>query len=240
MKPYAFVLTGLVWANGAAAQDPTPPCLAQLRDDSRVQSLLEKLPFDVTKGQPLEVLANKTKPTAQEKTALSYFAAEGERCLDLGDEWREKNYPAAAMALLRTYRVELLSALAELYAGNMTFGDVAKFRAKQTSDLKNSLETVVREVQAQREAAEKQRDAAASQESRLNEQREAIAQQQRFAQQQAAQQQEEARRQAALQFLMNRPAYQPNQLQPYQMPPLPRSQTTNCVVNGNQVNCNSR
>lgn len=66
----------------------------------------------------------------------------------------------------------------------------------------------------------------------------------RAASAQLEQQQEaenEARRRAAIQMLGSRPAYQPYQLQPYQMPNSPPSPPTNCTsyVSGGQLitNC---
>lgn len=238
MNKINATIFALFFCNLAFAQNPSSPCLAQLKEDPKVQVLWEKLPFDVTKGQPLEVLANNSKPTSKEKAALSFFASEGERCLDLGAEWRQQNYPPAIISLFNTYRVEMVSALADLYAGKTTYGELAKFRAKRTADLQNSVDVVVRDLEIQRAANEKQRREAAAQESQAQkqaqEQRDAIAQQQRFSEQQAQQQQEESRRQAALQFLRNQKPYQ---VPLYQMP-IP--QTTNCTAFGNQMNCTTR
>ena len=225
----AFLLS--VSAGGFAwAQDPSTACLAELKADSRLSPIEGKVPFDVTKGQSLEVLANKAKPNEQEKAALSYMASEGERCLELGTEWRQKNYPSEINALMTTYRVEIVSALADLYAGNITYGELAKFRAKQAADLKNQVEVVAARVEQIRRMDARRLEEAATQQQderrRAEAQREAI-----------ARQDEENRRQAALQILLNRRAYQPTPLQPYQMP-VP--QTTNCSAYGNQLSCTTR
>lgn len=223
------------------AQDPALPCLLQLKDDPQVQALLLKMPFDVTKGQPLEVLANKSKPTAKEKAALSYFASEGEKCLDLGSEWRKQNYPAQLNSAMTSYRVDLLSGLADLYAENITYGELAKRRAKMAAELSIKVDSVIQEVKAQRQANEKSRLEAIAQQNQADREAErrraAIAQQQMFARQQAEEQQEEARRQGLLQLLMNQRQAQPYQVQPYQIP-VPK--TTNCFTYGNQVNCTTR
>ena len=123
----------------------------------------------------------------------------------------------------------------------MTFGDFAKVRDKEFTELRNKITFEVQQVQAQREvekrkqeqearSAEDQRQANAI---RRTEQAEA---QRRYAEQQAMQA-DESRRQAALQFLLNQRQAQPYQVQPYQMQ-VPR--TTNCNTFGNQTNCTTR
>ena len=58
------------------------------------------MPFDIRKGQSLEVLASKGKASPKDKAALSLFTAEGERCFTAGSEWRQKNYPPAVVNLM--------------------------------------------------------------------------------------------------------------------------------------------
>ena len=156
--------------------------------------------------------------------------------------------------MFNTYRVDLVAALADLYAGQLTFGDVAKFRAKQTADLRNSVAAIEQGLQAKRAAEVQARQDAAAQKAkedaqsnaqlaaierqRAAEQRQLEAQQmyarqQEYARQQAMQQQqEEARRQAALMILLNQ-----RPIQPYQIPLPPNPTTTNCYAIGNQWTC---
>lgn len=230
MRKIAVATLGVFGYGLVIAQDPSTACLAELRADSRIQAIEQKVPFDVSKGQPLEVLASKAKPNNEEKAALSFLASEGERCFDLGSEWRQKNYPPEVNALMTTYRVEMVSALADLYAGNITYGELAKFRAKQVADLKNNVDAIAAKAEAKRVAkAQHQQELAAQQQQE---------QQQAQAQREAnIRQEEEARRQAALQLLLNRQPYQPYVQQPY-LVPVP--QTTNCTAFGNQLRCTTR
>lgn len=232
MKRLAQGVFSSVLCFAAYAQDPSAACLEQLRNDPRYLPVAEKVPFDVTKGQPIELLASTAKPNAAEKAALSFLATEGERCYELGDRWRTENYGPEISGYMLTYRVDLVSAMADLYAGKITFGDLAKFRAKQMAELKSKVDLAVARVKASRDAAQ-QAAAARQQEedARLRQYQEA-----------QARQAEESRRQAALMLLMNRPQLQAPRLQPYVMPvPAPR-QSTNCTsyVTGNQLHttCN--
>lgn len=244
MKNYIVLLGGIFLAFHTLAQDPTIQCATELKADSRVQILADKLVFDETKWQSLEVLANKSKPTAKEKIALSVFAAESERCLELGADWRLKTYPAAINTLINNFRVESVTALSDLYGGNISYGDLARFRVKKMNELKNSMEAVNRDIQAQKEIADKQREEALvkwaekrNQDFQANRQAEL---QQEQARQQQQQQQELARRQAiTAQIQQNIKAQQEANDAFLQKIQTPRPQTTNCTRYGNSVSCTS-
>ena len=205
MKKCIIFCIGILGACYSLAQDPTVLCATELKADARVQILADKLVFDATKWQALEVLANKSKPTANEKVALSVFAAESERCLELGADWRLKTYPAAINTLLSNFRVESVTALSDLYGGNISYGEFARFRVKKMNELKNSIDTVNRELQVQEEIIKKQREDALIkwadkknsefQANRATEQRQALAMQEL---EKAKQEQEEARNQALI------------------------------------------
>ncbi len=218
----AIFASGLSLTAASFAQDPTIECIAEVHADPRTQILWSKMPFDVTKGQPLEVLASKERPTPEESAALSVLATEGERCFDLGEKWRQENYPTEVNAVLTTYRVDALLALADLYGGSITYGEMARTRARLAADLKNRVDAVAAKIKAQREAEAAQRQELATARNEAD----------RQAQQQIEFQREQARRQAALQMFLK-----PNLLS---MPQVPRTQNTNCTAFGNQVNCTTR
>lgn len=223
------------------AQDPSAACIQRLGGDERLQHLFKKAPLDISKGQPLEVLANQSKATAREKSALSVLVSELDRCTELGADWRKQNYPASIIGYGNSYQSFLRSAIADLYAGKLSFGDFAKVREREFTELLNRINIEVQQLQAQRAAdARLQEQAAVSaEEQRKAEVRRSFDQaeaQRRYAEQQAIQA-EESRRQAAMQYLLNQRQAQPYQVQPYQMP-VPR--TTNCSTFGNQTNCTTR
>lgn len=229
MKPpiaSTFLFVGLALTPVVRAQvealDPSSKCLMLMRDDPQAQVLWSKMPFDVSKGQPLEILASNDKPTPDEKAALSFVATQWQSCLDLGEAWRHRNYPAEVNALLTTYRTDGLLALADLYGGKITYGEMARIRAKLSTDLKNNVDAVVAKTTAQREddARHVQELAAARNEA------------DRQAQMQADIQRQSALRQAALEML-SRPAYQ---VPLYQIP-IQKTTITNCLVAPGSVNC---
>lgn len=227
MKTAKIILfLGACVAFAARAQDPSIACASQIQADSRAQLLSSKLPFD-PKGQSLEVLSNSSKPNAQEKAALSFMATEGERCLDLGADWRKANYPVEVNALIETSRVNMLSSMADLYSGKITFGEMAKLRAKGLSDLTNQVQMVVATIKAHTEAEQQRKHDAA--EGRAWEESQARQQQEVSAQQQV----DAARRQAMLQILMRS-----QQTSHISLPPPPIA--TNCITFGNSTNCTTR
>jgi flagellar biosynthesis GTPase FlhF len=186
-------------------------------------------------------LANQSKATAKEKTALSILVSELDRCTELGADWRKQNYPASINGYGNTYQSFLRSAMAELYAGKLTFGDFAKARDRELTELLNKVSQEVQQIQAQRAGEKRQQEQAAN---AAEEQRRAAvrrsfeqAEAQRRYEEQQAMQADESRRQAALQYLFNQRQAQPYQVQPYQMP-VPK--TTNCSTYGNQTNCTTR
>jgi len=112
-------------------------------------SIHRRVPIDTSKPATLEQLGNQSKPTAREKSALSFMVAEWERCLAMAAEWRKQNYAPEVDALYESYRVELKSIFADLYGGKLTFGDVAKARANMDVDYKFKLIAISAPTQLQ-------------------------------------------------------------------------------------------
>jgi hypothetical protein len=249
MNKLIFALVVCGFCNGAIAQDPSVVCTQQLGEDGRFESLFKKAPLDISKGQSLEVLANQSKATAKEKIVLSTLMSELDRCNEVGADWRKQNYPASINGYGNSYRSFLRSAIADLYSGKLTFGDFAKARDRELTELVNKINIEVQQLQAQRTDAarlqqqeatrQQEQEAKAAEAQRQTEVRiwtEKVEAQRRFAAQQEMQA-EESRRQAAMQYLLNQRQAQPYQIQPYQMP-IPK--TTNCTTFGNQTNCTTR
>jgi len=222
-------------AASALAQDPTLACVEEMKTNAELQILYKKLPLDISKGQSLEVLSNKTKPTAIEKKYLLNFMETLDACGALGTEWRAKNYPLAVNNLAAKFQTDFKVNLADLYSGDLTFGELAKIRSKMMTEYIANLQVEVEKIKQERSAKEQaaaskaqsdlERDqqqtrAAADRDAQIAAQREAMA--------------EDTRRQAILQLMRT----QPFQLQPIPMPRAPI--TTNCNSFGNQFNCTTR
>jgi hypothetical protein len=225
MKSTLLALSLLMFVNWSYAQDPSLVCIEELKSNQELQGLFKKIPVDVSKGQSLEVLANNTKPTANEKKLISTFIDALDACSNQGSGWREKNYPLSVNTLGAKYQSDFKIAASDLYGGKLTFGEFAKLRAKMMTEFIANL---------QAEVAKVKQDKAAREQTDLERDRQRIeAAQAREAQREAMA--EETRRQAIIQMIRNQP---PIQIQPLPVPRAPV--TTNCNAYGNQMNCVTR
>ena len=165
-----------------------------------------------------------------------------EACSNQGTEWRAKNYPLVINNMGAKFQSDLKIAIADLYSGKLTFGELAKIRTKMMTDFIANLQTEVAKIKEERAAQEEAVAKKAQSDLERDRQRsEAIqdrnaqiaAEREAIAIQNAANA-EEARRQAVLQYYMRSlPTFQPL--------PMPRAPvTTNCNAFGNQLNCVTR
>jgi len=239
----ALLLCILSMDSFAQAKDPSSDCLMRLKDDDRFTLLFAKMPMDISKGQPIEVMADSSKVSIKEKSQLSVFVKEGQACYESGTDWRQKNYPAEANSLMISYTVDVLSAMADLYAGKMTYGEVAKYRAKRMAEFQVSINSVVQQIKSKQatDAAQAKlvQDEVRLQKERLQHESDMAEVQQRQERELAYQQQEESRRSAALQFFFAQRLQ--TQAQPiYQIQQPPRSLVTNCSTSGGMTSCTTR
>jgi len=240
LRAIVFLLYFLSQAAVAQGKDPAIDCLMKLKDDARFSLLFAKMPMDITKGQPIELMADGSKINAKEKAQLSIFVKEGQACYDSGADWRQQNYPVQMNSIMIAYVADGVSVMADLYSGKMTVGEVAKYRAKRLAEFQVAINTAVQDIKAKQEAKleaeEAQRKIVQNQErlqqERMQQERQLAEERQRQEQELAyqQQQQQESRRQAALKFIFRpQPAFQ------LPIPPQPRF--TNCLTSGNMTNC---
>lgn len=220
--------------NTAFAQDPSDPCLNKLKTDPKLQVLFERFPYDVSKGQSLEVLSNNNKISDDDKVALSYLVKQGQDCFNLGSDWRSANYSVEMVNAISSYIVETLAVYSELYSGNITYGETARKRAKLSADLGNKIREIASAAAEKKKVADAKRKA--NSDAIADKKAQAIADQinRQEAEARAAEARNlEERRRAILQ-LMPQMQVQPNIVTPYQMP-IPKQ--TRCQMIGNQMNC---
>lgn len=174
-------------------------CLSKLTEDARTKSLAGKFsPFGNTTA-PIEMLANSSKPNAREKAALAYVVAEWEKCIDIQAEPRKKYLPPEANNIISSYRLDLRTAFSDLYAGKLSYGDLAKSRAKLDIEFKQKIDKLSAKIQAQEFAEARQKQEAEAQrryaEAQSQQQREAEKQRQAEARRMLAMQEAQARAQ---------------------------------------------
>lgn len=116
-----------------ATDDPSNRCFGVFVGDPRLEPLIPKIgslsqPDDVT----LEMMANKEKPNETEKAALSIWAAARKSCVDLGRSFRAQYAPSGYSNSYETMQAGILSAIAALYAGDITYGQFIAERSRLT------------------------------------------------------------------------------------------------------------
>lgn len=110
-----------------AADDPTEVCFEQLIRDARFDALYTKTPR-LAREATLEQLASKEVPDEQGKKDLAEWVSFRLHCLKSGAGFRAENAPPGYDAVYIWLQVEVANAAAQLYAGDMTYGQFAQKR----------------------------------------------------------------------------------------------------------------
>jgi hypothetical protein len=195
----------------AQGHDPSRPCVEQLRSDASVVQLTGKYVFDITGGQPLEVLANSSKPSPQDQAALSDLLEKEEQCLVLGADWRAAHYPPELIAAMSQYLSGALDEVADLYAGKSTYGETARRRAALLAQFQSKQAAIVSDLQQRRAKAQDEIEAR---------------------RQLALSQQEEARRMEIIDRMLRRASLPQPTI-------APAASNTQCFTIGSTLNCST-
>jgi hypothetical protein len=150
---FSFSANGL---SGQVPQDPSAACFKALQSKPELQILKGKVDIGAIRSPTQEMLANTNKPTQVEMEAISTLTGELEECLRQGEEWREKNWPPAAISLFEQYVVLARSLMTDLYEGKITYSNFAKNKASSLAKFKADLSEVAHRLIAERKAQEAQ------------------------------------------------------------------------------------
>ena len=237
----------------SASEDPTPACLVALSQDGRLKAIQGKIAIVDAKFQTLDMLSNDKKPTKNERSLISLWATEGNKCIELGSQWRLQNYPPTVVALFNGYVSDLNSLGADLYSGKITYGEFAKKRAEKAKEFDTNAGKAVQEYMVQQQALDQQQRIADQQfkqrEEETARQNELEQRQEYYRQQEMKQRAAEAASRQAIDIIkIYNETYKPIQLpkistQPLQTAPMPaaepirRQSTTNCRWFFDQLQC---
>ncbi len=119
------LMAGLAGCAGQQAQhsEAVQGYCAQLYADPRLDPLKDKIvmPVSVDEPQPIDILANRARPTEKERAAIKVLSQVRKECND---------YAAKQFGAPPSYRQksqsEITLALAELYGGEISYGDFAR------------------------------------------------------------------------------------------------------------------
>jgi hypothetical protein len=217
-----------------AAGDPSIACFDAMASNSSIAPLQGKVVLKVGAHPDLAMLSDDHRPTKRERDAINAWVAEGERCYDLGHDFRASAYPPVVSALIDESMHTLEALVAKLYSGKLTYAQFNEQRQSSDDAYREKIAQAVQAFQteqsrdqanqqAQQASIEAQQRAAAAQESAVEAQREA-----------AEQARESERRALAMQMLSN---MKPTYVAPPPPIHVPQTQDTNCYMTGNQWHC---
>lgn len=124
------LLTAVAALPACTAGGPPKPSAAEIRahcdqlySDQRLDPIRDKvvLPIAIGDPQPVDVLAKRVKATEQEKQAVLVLSSIFERCNEFAA--KRVGEPPAYRA---TSNVHIVEGLADLYAGDISYGQFAK------------------------------------------------------------------------------------------------------------------
>ena len=203
----------------AQSADPGRECFDALDSNPDLQILKGKVVLGSLSSQSIEMLANDKKSTPAEKLALAKWDSLREPCNRISQDWRQSHYAPNVNAIMDKMFSDFKAALADLYAGKISYGQFAKIRQANGDKAKAEAANINQQNQSQN--AQNQ-----------------LQQQQLNQQAQQANAQNQIQRQAlANQFINNNKLIQT----PF-VPITPNLQAptnTNCRMIGSTMNCTS-
>jgi hypothetical protein len=214
----------------SAAQDLVT-CVRTLSRDPEFADISAKLPLQDMNTISFSMLADQSRPTAQERKEIASWFDARENCWKASEPTLRALWPPEIVQISNEGSASLKVIGVELYNGRLTYGEANK----QIEDLGNSIKgriiPVVRQYQADAAAQKAAEEQQTAQRAEVAERR--SEQQQAYADAQASQAQ--ALRQQRAQLFLN--FMRANQPPPVQLPTPPRSYITNCASSGNSTNC---
>lgn len=112
-----------------AADDPSLPCFQSIEHNPNVQVLKPKIgSFLNPEAATLDMRAESSTPTAEEKTAIRAWAELRNTCRSIGVDFRNKYAPPLYTANLDNALSKFMVNLSKLYAGQMNYGQFVNER----------------------------------------------------------------------------------------------------------------
>lgn len=120
-----------------AADDPSLPCFQSIEHNPSVQILKPKIgSFLNPEAATLDMRADSSTPTAEEKTAIRAWAELRNTCRSIGADFRNKYAPPLYTANLDNALSKFMVNLSKLYAGQMNYGQFVNERIMLANEAK--------------------------------------------------------------------------------------------------------
>lgn len=206
MKRWSIVMLAAVCGMATAQDAPFDigSCYSKMWTDERAALVVKRIGV----GQspiPLELRASKAKANAKEKASLEFVSTEMQSCQQRDAPNRQTTLPAAKV-VIEEFEREVISTLAKVYAGDLTWGGFIDTYEKHGRELDRKLQSIQAEYQAMQraqQAAEAQRTAQQAAAALAEEQRQASIRAENERRQYMAEQEARAQRAREQQEFMN-------------------------------------
>lgn len=139
-----------------AADDPSNACFAGLMVDARFDVLRPKMAINVKPADlSLEMMADKSYPSEEERRALSVWKIARDSCMAQGESFRQAYAPPAYRATVTSNVTRVHDLAAKLYAGEMSYGEFNRARAGNAAASQEQMANI---SQQEREANAREED----------------------------------------------------------------------------------
>jgi hypothetical protein len=212
-------------------------CVKALSSDSKFAEISTKLPLQDVNSVSFNMLADQSRPTAQEREEIAEWFDQREGCWKANEAAIQTEWPPEIVQVASEGSSGFKAIGVDLYNRKLTYGE-ANLRIQELgNNIKARIIPIVKQYQAeigaQKAAAEQQ----AANRQEAAERR--ASQQEAYAQAQANQ--EQALRQQRAQLFLNYMGAMRQQQQQIQQQYAPKpTYTTNCSTSGNMTNCTTR
>lgn len=160
----------------APTSNPIIECVAKIESQKELQILKGKIELSES-DQLLEILANDSRPTENERKAISIWVSEHQKCDRAGEEWLNSGFSPALTARFNKARADVYFLAADLYAKKISYGDFAKGQIRIEQEFKSDLAAGLEQLHQQQQAEIQRSDALARQQQKQTEQQQAALQQ---------------------------------------------------------------
>lgn len=142
-----------------AADDPSQSCFLNLTMDKRFDAIRYKVAIREKATQaPLEMLADKTYPTDEERRTLNVWKIARDVCADSGASYRAQYAPADYRASIDAGFIRFNGLIARLYARDITYGEFNRARAENAAISNQEIASVQQREREANAAAAAQED----------------------------------------------------------------------------------
>lgn len=138
--------------------DPSRACFDALAYDKRFVPLRDRIAINLPASQPtIQMLADKSSPTPDEKLALGEWAAARDGCLAQGAAFRAAYAPPTYTTWMSSNVTTVKLLVARLYAGEISYGEFNRQRAEASESSKAYAAGMAQRDREQAAAAEERR-----------------------------------------------------------------------------------